>query len=735
MKKRYLALGLAAALATVISTTGQGVSSALAAPEPSRQELVDEVRQLREIVEKLNARLTDTEKKLETTDTAKVEEKISKVADDLDDLDSRVGANERHTIMDKVTIGVDLRSEVTTMNYKDARVLQEWNQTMLNLWAFDKLAVPFNQNLVAPSIADAGVIAGINGFLGTNIPTTFTPVGNGVDLNSDGFADYTFNQSFAGQSSPYYNSLFSQMGGMFSGGFLSGLYLPTGMDLTGMGGPNFPAGTFVSAQDAQTMMGAFGMNFDQFLTVLAQAAPNAQAALAPSSSGNGSPLFGSQFTAADLQRYQGMFAQIDPQKQDIDNDAIWTSRIRFDMQGNPTPNLSFGGRLSANKVWGDSTGVKWYNGDMSSVTMDGNINQKGSDSAIRLERGFVTYRDETASAPWHFSLGRRPALDGAPWEVSQNAVVGGSPMAHAINWQFDGASLGFDLSKQVGLDGFNFKLCYGSGFESGVGSGNSYAMSYDNDVDDTSFLGYIMRLYQKGDTQLVHMYAHAFDISDGFTGLVAMPFTITGHDANGDRLYETYSLSGNGGGYISRMEAMTNIGSMDLATFLFQTKVNDVDFFIDLAGNYARPSGISINPMMQFMGTDGLLSGDGDYSNKTGYSVWAGVKVPITRTEGALGFEWNYGSRYWFGFNGGEDTLNTSKLATRGHVFETYYHQPIIGKKFTVAIGSQYYLYDYNLSGNPMGNPKKIDDLNALDTLMPVPDTMWNAYANLNYRW
>ncbi|MDP2105219.1 MAG: hypothetical protein Q8J76_04420, partial [Desulfobulbaceae bacterium] len=114
MKKRYLALGLAAALATVISTTGQGVSSALAAPEPSRQELVDEVRQLREIVEKLNARLTDTEKKLETTDTAKVEEKISKVADDLDDLDSRVGANERHTIMDKVTIGVDLRSEVTT---------------------------------------------------------------------------------------------------------------------------------------------------------------------------------------------------------------------------------------------------------------------------------------------------------------------------------------------------------------------------------------------------------------------------------------------------------------------------------------------------------------------------------------------------------------------------------------------------------------------------------------------
>ena len=130
--------------------------------------------------------------------------------------------------------------------------------------------------------------------------------------------------------------------------------------------------------------------------------------------------------------------------------------------------------MSANKVWGDSTGVKWYNGDMSSIAMDGNVSSKGSDSAVRLERGFVTYREDTGAVPWHFSLGRRPALDGAPWEVSQDTVVGGSPMVHAINWQFDGASLGFDLSKQTGIEGFNFKICYGFGFESGAGSGNSY---------------------------------------------------------------------------------------------------------------------------------------------------------------------------------------------------------------------------------------------------------------------
>jgi len=716
MKKRYLALSLAT-LMTAVSAHGPGVSLARAAAiEPSRQELMDEVKQLREIVDKLNTRLTGAEKKLEATGSDKVEKKLTKVEDSLDDLDARVGATEKHTVMDKVTMSVDLRSEVTTMHYNDARVLQEWNQSMLTLWAFDKLATPF----------PVGTFSSV-GSGGSN-------TANGHDVNGDGVTDYRFNNEFVNAFS---SKLMPLMPDMFMKGMLSGFYLPSAVPAFG----HPVAGDFVSQADAAALMVANHMNpanrndVAQFFGMFTAAAPDAQAVIASSSAGAGIPMFSKQFTSGELASYQSLFNLIDPQKQDIDNDAIWTTRIRLDLKGDPAPNLSFGGRLSANKVWGDSTGVKWYSGDMSSIAMDGNIHQKGSDSAIRLERGFVTYRDESASVPWHFSLGRRPALDGAPWEVSQNTMVGGSPMAHAINWQFDGASLGFDLSKQTGIEGFNFKLCYGNGFESGIGSGNSYAMAYNNSVDDTSFLGYILRLYEKGDTKIVNMYAHAFDVTDGFTGLVAMPFAISAVDANGDHRYDTYFFDANKGGYVSRMEAFTNIGDIDLLTLLYQTKVSGVDFFIDLAGNYARPSNISQNPMMQFMGTDGLLNSNGESHNRTGYSVWAGVKVPVPKTDGALGFEWNWGSQYWFGFNGGEDTLNTSKLATRGHVFEGYYHQPLIGKKFLLTVGSQYYIYDYNLSGNPMGQPKKIDDVTALDALMPVPDTMWNAYANLNYRW
>lgn len=712
MKKRYLALGLAT-LMTMVSTHGPGLSSARAATsEPSRQELMDEVKQLREIVEKLNSRLTDTEKKLEASSDAKVEEKMTKVDDMLDELDSRVGVTERHSVMDKITLSVDLRSEVTSMHYQDARVLEEWNQSMLSLWAFDRLATPFPVG--TPSTAGGNTA-------------------NGRDVTGDNVTDYTFNTDFV---SAYGSKMMPLMPDMFMDGMFSGFYLPSAVPGFGLA-----AGDFVSRARAGQMMGGAGLDPTNrndvitFFGMFTAAAPDAQAVIASSDAGAGIPLFSKQFTAGELASYQDLFNSIDPQEQDIDNDAIWTSRIRVDMHGDPAPNLTFGGRLSANKVWGDSSGVKWYSGDMSSVAMDGNIHQKGSDSAIRLERGFVTYRDEAASAPWHFSLGRRPALDGAPWEVSQHTVVGGSPLAHAINWQFDGASLGFDLSKQVGIEGFNFKLCYGSGFESGIGSGNSYAMDYSNDVDDTSFLGYILRLYEKGDTKLVNMYAHAFDVTDGFTGLVAMPFAIAGVDANGDNAYDTYFLDANKGGYVSRMEAFTNIGDIDLLTLLYQTKVSGVDLFLDLAGNYARPSNISMNPMMQFMGTDGLLNSNGESKDRTGYSVWAGVKVPIPKTEGALGFEWNWGSKYWFGFNGGEDTLNTSKLATRGHVFDTFYHQPLIGKKFLLTVGGQYYVYDYNLSGNPMGEPTKIEDITALDALMPVPDTMWNTYANLIYHW
>ncbi len=438
------------------------------------------------------------------------------------------------------------------------------------------------------------------------------------------------------------------------------------------------------------------------------------------------------FTKNDLAAFAPFPA---PEDQDIDNDSIFSTRIRIDMKARPADSLSFVGRLSANKVSGDSTGVKWYNGGPNAVTMDGNVHSTGSDSAIRLERAFFTYFDDIGTVPYHFSVGRRPALDGAPAEFSNANTVGGSPMAHGINWQFDGISLGFNLAETTGIEGSAFKFCWGNGFESGAGSGNSYSFSSSSEVDDMQFAGWIANLYENDKTKIINMYAHAFDVTDGFTGLVVMPFTVSGMDADGDGRYDSFSMAANNGGYISRTEPTANIGDIDIVTLLGQSEYKDVGFFLDLALSHTRPSGISQSAMMQFFGTDGLLNSNGEQSERTGYSVWAGVKTPVAWTDGTLGFEYNWGSQYWLGFTGGEDNIAGSKLATRGSAYELFYNQPFIDNKLMLSVGAQYYDYEHSGSGSPMGQPVKISELTSFDALLPVVDTMWNYYVNLAYRW
>jgi len=78
-----------------------------------------------------------------------------------------------------------------------------------------------------------------------------------------------------------------------------------------------------------------------------------------------------------------------------------------------------------------------------------------------------------------------------------------------------------------------------------------------------------------------------------------------------------------------------------------------------------------------------------------------------------LGFEYNWGSEYWFNFTGAEDAIAGSKLAARGSVYETYYIQPIISNNFFLKLGMKYYDYEYTGSGNPLGAPVKISDKNV----------------------
>jgi len=439
-------------------------------------------------------------------------------------------------------------------------------------------------------------------------------------------------------------------------------------------------------------------------------------------------------TKEQAQALMGMMAgaNIPVDKYDTDNDVIYTNRFRLNMKAKISQNLKFAGRLAMYKVFGDSSGVKMMTGSLGDINLDGNTSSLPHGDTIHVERAYFNYKNDVGNVPVNLSLGRRPATEGLTREYGNYSLEGGSPAATIINWQFDGASLNFGLEDTTGIPGAAFKLCYGVGFESDYG--NSYSNSANSSVKDATFGGFIATLFDNDESSVVVNYAHAWNITDGFTGTVVMPFIPT---LNSDG---TYTFTPNTGGYISRTEAARNIGDFDLATLVFRTNFaeyfSDIDFFIAPSWSHTDPSNVSGNPYYGLMG-HGLVStadADGNLESHDGYSVYTGVLFPMP-FEARLGLEYNWGSEYWINMTGAEDSLIASKLAARGNVYEAYYIQPVYEDNFFVKLGGQYYDYEYTGSGNPLGAPVKIDDITALDAFFPVVDTAWNAYLSATVRF
>lgn len=420
----------------------------------------------------------------------------------------------------------------------------------------------------------------------------------------------------------------------------------------------------------------------------------------------------------------------DTEKYNADNDIILTNKFRLNMNAKVSPQLSFTGRMAAYKVFGDSSGVKVNQGNLGDITLDGNTSSLPHGDIIRLERAYFNYKKDLGTVPTNFSLGRRPSTDGAPLEYQNDSMVGGSPLATIINWQFDGASYSLGLEDVTGIPGMAFKLCYGVGFEGDWG--NSYSLSNQQSaVDDVHMFGFIADLFDNGSHSAVLNYAHAWDITDGFTGLTVMPFIVTKTD-------DQYYFNTNTGGYISRLEPMTDIGDWDALSLLLKTNLSerfdkDIDLFISGSWSHTTPSQTSKNPYYEIMGM-GLLNSNGTLESRDGYMIYLGAVFPMP-WGARFGLEYNYGSQYWFNFTGAEDSLVGSKLAVRGHVYEGYWHQPIYKDNFFLTLGTRYYDYEYTGSGNPLGEPVKISDLTSLNALMPVVDEVWDAYLSLTFRF
>ncbi|MDT3335320.1 DUF3373 family protein [Shewanella sp. SP1S1-7] len=422
--------------------------------------------------------------------------------------------------------------------------------------------------------------------------------------------------------------------------------------------------------------------------------------------------------------------------QDIDNDIYYTTRLRLNLKAKVWDNVSFAGRLSMFKNWGDSTGVQVFD-SWRSFTMDGTSSGNTSGDWLRVERAYFDWKKINGSE-FYLSIGRRPSTYGPPSHYRENELRGGTPSGHLVNFNFDGATLGYNLGEITGVEGQVVRFCYGQGFESQWGNGEMFG---DIVTKDTHLGGFNIDAINDGTNFLQFTLFGAKDVNDGFKGTMAFPTQLAGIFA--PTMYQDMQKFDNFN-FVTRVQPSGVIGDMYLGGIGFaREEANDIKWFASLGWTRAEPNGNAgmfggmlsdaiFEAELNSTGTEIIMvpKTSDDSDTKDGYGIYVGVQIPAPY--GKFGLEYNYGSKYWTPFTQAQDDPIGSKLATRGHVAEAYYIFDINPKMF-IKLAGLYYDYEYTGSGTPVGAPQKIDDVLAGSaySMLPVVDTAFDMNASL----
>ena len=422
--------------------------------------------------------------------------------------------------------------------------------------------------------------------------------------------------------------------------------------------------------------------------------------------------------------------------QDIDNDIFYTTRLRLNLKAKVWDNVSFAGRLSMYKNWGDSTGVQVFD-SWRSFTMDGTSSGNTSGDWLRVERAYFDWKKINGSE-FYLSIGRRPSTYGPPSHYRENELRGGTPSGHLVNFNFDGATLGYNLGEITGVEGQVVRFCYGQGFESQWGNGEMFG---DIVTKDTHLGGFNIDAINDGTNFLQFTLFGAKDINDGFKGTMAFPTQLAGIFA--PTMYQDMQKFDNFN-FVTRVQPSGVIGDMYLGGIGFaREEANDIKWFASLGWTRAEPNGNAgmfggmlsdavFEAELNSTGTEIIMvpKTSDDTDTKDGYGIYIGIQIPAPY--GKFGLEYNYGSKYWTPFTQAQDDPIGSKLATRGHVGEAYYIFDINPKMF-IKLAGLYYDYEYTGSGTPVGAPQKIDEVLAGSaySMLPVVDKAFDVNASL----
>jgi TorA maturation chaperone TorD len=367
---------------------------------------------------------------------------------------------------------------------------------------------------------------------------------------------------------------------------------------------------------------------------------------------------------------------------DVNNTALYTNRLRLNMGAEVAENVKFTGRLSMYKVFGDSTGVQVFNGQANSFDIDGNTVGVPNGDALRVERAYFDWT-KIGGSGLYLSIGRRPSSGGPPMHLRQGDLREGSPMGSLIDFQFDGVTVGYHINEYS-----TARICWGLGYESGFGNGEVLKQPADR-LKDAQFAGLNWDLYQD-DAMLAQItIARAFNLTDGFNGLVVLPNNPLTGQAIGAPL-------------VMRFTPSANLGDMDIMGAVFMRTDGPVDWFANF--NYVKSHPNEVTTPFGGMFTDPFQVPE----SHSGSMYYLGARYNLPNGKTMIGAELNHGSEYWFSFTPAQDDIIAPKTNTRGDVYELYVIHKI-RDRFLFRLGYIDYSYDYSGSGWHIGAPKKLD--------------------------
>ncbi|AXS78659.1 DUF3373 domain-containing protein [Dechloromonas sp. HYN0024] len=401
------------------------------------------------------------------------------------------------------------------------------------------------------------------------------------------------------------------------------------------------------------------------------------------------------------------------------NETLYTNRFGLDLNMKATQDVSVTARLLMYKTFGASdegattnSGSAPFFADRVGV-FDGTLGHIPSSSFLNVDRVYATWSNIADQDIW-FSVGRRPSTHGAPSHLRANTArpgTGGTP-ALLVDYAFDGMTIGWapDIDALPGAYG---KLCYGRGFESG------FSKALTNSLEDTDMVGLSVVPIDTDPLRVWLQWNRGMSIFDA------------------PKMASTY---------FGTTMPKTNLGDIDwfgtgaLGT-IKRLGPGDLNWFADVGMSVTHPND---NVSSQF-GFQGLMTGaffsPEAPTSKTGSAVYVGLRYDLP-SKTKLGVEYNHGSKNWITFAPAASDSWTSKVGTRGNVYEVYAIQELNAKpissvmaKSFFRLGFQYYDFQYTGSNNWIGAPVRISDVNGqMMTTAPLSKA-YNAYATVEVKF